>query len=884
MFRSVMPASAVADLAVIDPSETLASLFERQCKAHADSLAYAYLDDPRGAGIRLGYRDLHQQVHALAGWLVTLTQPGDRVLLALGPGLDFVRIFWACLVTGRVAVPVPAPEPSRLHHAAPRLRSVIADSRATLVLTGASLLDAVGTLLDPATFAMTRWVAVPEAADPALDGLAFVPPPLAAQALAYLQYTSGSTSAPRGVRLTHANVLSNMLALAQASGASAASRSLSWLPHFHDYGLVCGVLTPLAVGASSLLMSPFSFLRRPLRWLEAVAAHRITHTGAPESAFVACLTAMGDQPLDADLSSLVSLSCGAEPIRAETVERVLAAFGAAGMRPQAFVPCYGLAESVLGVTTGGLDAPPRIVSARGAALLDHRFESAGPGDGAGNDTRRLVGCGRPLFGTEVLIADPQSGTPRADGRIGEILVRSPSVGGGYWMQPAASEATFGLHLPDGRGPYLRTGDLGFIDQGELFVTGRLKDLIIVHGENHYPQDLEWSAERAHAALRRDHAVAFAVDTPGGEAVVLALELERRAGEPDLAQIAAAVRRAIAIEHALPLHAVALLRAGGLPRTSSGKLQRQLSRQAWLAGELPLLAETRFDAAADATDTTDDTEAVGADPAPDPVAGRPDRPARVMPGNALEQATWDIWSEVLGTRAFGIHESFFELGGNSLRMTQVLSRLNARFGIEMPLVDMFEYASVAALAAQVGQQVAVVSAGSVSGAAVTRPPPIERVPRGAPLPASLSQRRMWVIQHFDPASTAYNVPLAIHLRGDFDASLCQQAFDSMVARHEGLRTRFVMGDNEPMQWIEPALTVPIEQVDLRPLPASERHDAARTLLAQRLAEPFDPGPRAAASAAAAAPGRARIRGLLAAASRDHRQLGRRAADARSAASL
>lgn len=797
--------------------DTLAFVFEEQCATRPTQLAYGFLAEDLSLAQQCSYVQLRDDVHHVAAWLAAATRPGDRVLLAFPPGLDFVRVFWACLLSGRVAVPVPAPDPIRLHHAAPRLRSVIADSRAALVLTSAKLLDAAAAALDPATLAMARWTALPDAAQLAAVVQDFIPPVIDAQALAYLQYTSGSTSAPRGVRLSHLNVLANVRAMIAGGHGSDASRSLSWLPHFHDYGLAFGVLAPVVAGATGYLMSPVGFLRRPLRWLEAIEAYRITHTGAPDSAFVACLQALGDKALGARLDSLVSLNCGAEPVKADTVERVLAVFGAAGMDARVFAPSYGLAEAVLGVSASRLDVAPRIVSADPGALLAHRFDPLPEGAA---QARRLVSCGQAMRDTEILIVDEDQHAC-TDRCIGEIWVRSPGVGGGYWMQPEATEATFGGHLADGTGPFLRTGDLGFLDGGELFVTGRLKDLIIVHGENHYPQDVEWSAERAHPALRPGFGAAFAVETPAGEGVVLALELDRRAqAEADAEAVFRAVRRAIAVEHGLPVHAVALLRAGGLPRTSSGKVQRHRCREAFLAGELPLVVPIDAGAQPLHEESAEEGE-------------RRERMGYVLPRDEREQAVWDIWCEVLGTRAFGVHESFFELGGNSLRMTQVLSRLSARFGVALPLAELFEHASVAAMAAHVAkaeQQPLESRAAAPAG--------IEPVPRGAPLPASLSQRRMWVIQHFDPATTAYNVPIAIRLRGAFDPGLCQQALDAMVQRHEGLRTCFVMGEHEPMQSILPALAVPVEQIDLSRLPERERNAQARVLLAERAAQPFD----------------------------------------------
>lgn len=800
--------------------DTLAFVFEAQCGARPSHLAYAFLAEDLSPAQQSSYAELHRETHRIAAWLSAETRPGDRVLLAFAPGLDFVRVFWACLLSGRVAVPVPSPDPIRLHHAAPRVRSVIADSRATLVLTSTTLLDAAATTLDPATFTMARWAALPDAAQLEAASQDFVPPAIEPQSLAYLQYTSGSTSAPRGVRLSHANVLANVRALIAAGHGSSESRALSWLPHFHDYGLAFGVLAPVVAGASGYLMSPLSFLRRPLRWLDAVEKHRITHTGAPDSAFAACLLALGDKPLGARLDSLVSLNCGAEPIKAQTVERVLAVFGAAGMGPHVFAPSYGLAEAVLGVSAAGPSQAPRILPADPAALLAHRFLPLPEGS---PQARRLVGCGQAMQDTEILIVD--EGRRCAEREVGEIWVRSPGVGSGYWMQPEASEATFGGHLDGDSSPWLRTGDLGFLDQGELFVTGRLKDLVIVHGENHYPQDLEWSAERAHPALRLGHGAAFAVDTSAGEGVVLALELDRRAeARVDAEAVFRAVRRAIAVEHGLPVHAVALLRTGTLPRTSSGKVQRHRCREAFLAGELSLAAPL------------DDS---GTQPMHDESPEEDDRRERlghVLPRDEREQAVWDIWCEVLGTRAFGVHESFFELGGNSLRMTQVLSRLAARFSVALPLAEMFEHASVAAMAAAVARELK--NGSDTAQAALADPARIRPVARGVPLPVSLSQRRMWVIQRFDPATTAYNVPMAIRVRGALDAALCQRALDAIVQRHEGLRTSFVMGEHEPMQWIAPTLAVPLEQIDLGHLPERERHAQARTLLAERAARPFD----------------------------------------------
>jgi amino acid adenylation domain-containing protein len=799
-------------------SNSLSIAFDAQCEAGGDRPAYVFLRDDLSVAEQLSYRALSGECHALARRLAAVAGPGDRVLLALPPGLDFVRSFWACVLAGCVAVPVPAPDPVRLLHGAPRLRGILDDAGATLVLTSSSLLDAARNLLEPAMFVSARWMTVPQLQ--ALPAGPAVRSRVDARAVAYLQYTSGSTTAPRGVRLTHANVLANVRALNDAWRVGPGSRFLTWMPLFHDYGLMMGVLLPLCAGAASWLMSPLTFLRRPLRWVEAMGAFGITHSAAPESAYAACLRALDGRPVTAELSSLVALSSGAEPIRPETVERIAEVFGAAGMRPGAFAPAYGLAESVLVVSASRADRPARILCVDASALQADRVVVRP--DGAPG-ARRVVGCGRPLADTAVAIVSPDTGAPVPDRTIGEIWVGSPSVGDGYWAPSSPGNAgaagdVFGAHLPDGTGPWLRTGDLGFVHEGEVFVTGRLKDLVIVHGSNHYPQDLEWTAEQADPALRRGYGAAFAVDTADGEALVLLLETERRSAAVDADGIARAVRRAIGEVHGLPVEVVALVRSGSLPRSSSGKIQRRLCRKRYLEGRLDVQAIVARDGA--------EPPAMGAGAAGMTRA----QGVRTSARDATEQALWAIWSEVLDTAAFGVHESFFELGGDSLRMTQVASRIDRQLGVELPIAALFEHTSVAALAAHLRPLLRSRGSAGATG------PLIEQVPRRALLPVSLSQRRMWVIQQFDPASSAYNVGLAFRLRGPLDAALLQRAFDRMIERHEGLRTRFVQGAHEPMQSIEPALAVAIETIDLGA--HADRVAHARMLLSERMARPFD----------------------------------------------
>ncbi|MDI3381963.1 amino acid adenylation domain-containing protein [Xenophilus aerolatus] len=780
------------------PAATLVELFHARCAEGGAAPAVSWVADDLSITEQLSFEDLHRQSLTLAQRLAAFGRPGDRVLLALRPGLDFVRAFWACMLAGRVAVPVPALDAARLQRGLPRLQGIARDAAAALGLCDAAAFPA---MQDGFGAGGMPWHA-PQAL--AGDARTAALPAVEAGALAYLQYTSGSTAEPRGACLTHAQVLANLEMLGAGFGISRGTRVLNWLPHFHDYGLVSGILLPLAHGAPTWLMSPLTFLRRPLRWLDAIDAFAITLTGGPDSAYAACLRHQADAGWSGRLDSLVSLTCGAEPIRASTAERLLQAFGASGLRPGAFAPAYGLAESVLGVSASPLGAPARSLRLDGAALHRHEVVPA-PASAAAADVRSIVSCGPALRGVTLRIVEPDTGVACPPGRVGEIWVRSAAVGAGYWGRPAESAATFQARGADGAGPFLRTGDLGFVDGGELFVTGRLKDLLIVHGQNLYPQDIEWTAEQAHPQLRTGgYACAFAVDAPEGDAAVVLVEARGRpsSSEEQLA-ILRAVRRAVAQTHELPVHAVALMRGGALPRTSSGKIQRRRCRQAWLDGTLAPLAVLHDEAGEGAED--------GA------------------PADAIEHALWQLWAEVLGRDGFDTHTHFIELGGTSLLLTQVASRIQHRWGVQLPWEVLLDEPTVARLAQQLRQRLPEAAPDAVAPPAASR---------AAPLPASLSQRRMWLVQQFDPHSVAYNVALSLRLRGPLAPARLVGALELLVQRHESLRTRLTLQQGQVMQVVEPSAALPFERIDLGGTPPGEREAAARALLSERAATPFD----------------------------------------------
>lgn len=544
------------------PSANLVDLLRTQALVRGSKRAYAFLNERGVESEHSTYARLHQRAAALAARLQAELAPGERVLLLYPPGLEFVAAFFACLYAGLIAVPV---FPPRRNQFGARVQQVAGDAQARLALTSnASLARVREAAQTDSALSDLRWL-VSDTIDDA-GAADWREPELSPDTLALLQYTSGSTSTPKGVMLSHANLLHNEAVIHAAFEHDEHTVVVGWLPVYHDMGLIGNVLQPLYAGATCVLMPPAAFLLRPERWLQAITRYRATTSGAPDFAYDLCTRRIGDeQRAELDLSSWTLAYSGAEPVRAATLERFAQAFAACGFRREAFYPCYGLAEATLFVSGGAKAAAPVV------STLD--------------DGTRLVGCGRAWGAHEVAVVDPQTRVPAAEGELGEIWVRGPSVAGGYWKRPEESAATFGARLASGEGPFLRTGDLGRLSGGELFVQGRLKDLIVIRGVNHHPADLEATLECCHAALRPHAAAAFSLDVEGEERLVIAAELERDARGADAGEVATVVRSAVNEAHDVQVWAVALLRPGTLPRTSSGKVRRSACRAAFVAGTL-----------------------------------------------------------------------------------------------------------------------------------------------------------------------------------------------------------------------------------------------------------------------------------------------------------
>ncbi len=548
-------------------SGSFGRVLRRWADERPDHCAVRFLLDGDDAEEAYSYRELDARARAIAAELQRFTRPGDRALLLYPPGLEYVAGFFGCLYAGVIAVPA---YPPRANQKAERIVAMCLDARPAAVLAPAATRDVapgdevLGPLLDGVRIVATD--ALPA------GGGGWREPVVAADEIAFLQYTSGSTAAPRGVRVSHANLYADSAFIAQKFGHSHASHAVIWLPPYHDMGLIGGILNPLYCGFPVTLLAPVMFLQRPVRWLRAISRYRATTSGAPNFAYELCATRVTDeQKAGLDLSSWDLAFNGAEPVRAETAQRFYEAFAGCGFRRESFYPCYGLAEATLMVTGGakGRRFSTKVVDAD--ELAAHRAVECEP---SSPQARTLASSGDAGGTSTVTIVDPERGVAVPDGTIGEVYVRGPIVAKGYWNQPGATQETFGARIAGSQGLHLRTGDLGFLDRGELYVTGRAKDMIILRGRNYYPQDLEASAEAAHIALRGAPAAAFGLEVGGEEQLALAQEVPRTAlAGLDVAETVAAIREAIAREHALSVFAVALLRPGGILKTSSGKVRR-----------------------------------------------------------------------------------------------------------------------------------------------------------------------------------------------------------------------------------------------------------------------------------------------------------------------
>lgn len=565
-----------------DPAD-LIELLRWRAAHQPEQRAYTFLSDGETEKASLTYRELDRQARIIGAWLQSMKATGERALLLYPPGLDYIAAFFGCLYAGVVAVPA---YPPLLNRNLTRLEAIAGNARAALALTTTPVLSTSKRLLAEApALAALRWFATDRVGEVGED--LWRERAAGPEALAFLQYTSGSTGTPKGVMVSHGNLLHNMEAVCERFELLSHRRGLAWQPLFHDMGLIGMVLNPLYACFPMVLMSPLAFLQHPFRWLQAISRYEVTYSGAPSFAYDLCVRVIKPEQCESlDLSSWSLAAVGAEPIRKDALDRFVRVFAPFGFREEALYPCYGLAEATLIVTGGPRSPRPVTRSILKSALEENRAVEA---QSSVEGVQELVGCGKALRGQKVVLVNPETFEASAQGEVGEVWVSGPSVARGYWNRPEETRETFGARIAAG-GPetFMRTGDLGFMDAGELYITGRHKDLIIIRGLNYYPQDIEHTVQESHAGLRPACGAAFSVEAGGEERLVVVQELEAD-GAGESGEIFEAIRRAVAEEYEAPVYSIALIKYGTIPMTSSGKIQRRACRARYLEGGLDVVA-------------------------------------------------------------------------------------------------------------------------------------------------------------------------------------------------------------------------------------------------------------------------------------------------------
>lgn len=756
---------------------TLVEVLEWRARNESSRIAYTFCEDGENEDESVTYAELDNRARKTSAWLQQVVRRADRVLLILPPGLDYIVAFMGCLYAGVIAVPTYPPNPVRLRDAESRFRAIVRDAQPALGLTTSRIFEALRLLskADP-EIAAVRWEPV-SAIDASPDE--WTRPSVDGATVAFLQYTSGSTSTPKGVMVSHGSLLSNEQGIQRACGHTSDSTFVGWLPFYHDMGLIGNVLQPLFIGARSILMPPTAFLQKPLRWLQAISKYRAATSGGPNFAYDLCVQRASDSDLlTLDLSTWSVAFNGAEPVRDGTLKRFTERFAPCGFHLEAFFPCYGLAEATLMVSGGPKGAKPAI-SVLSADALENGC--AVPCSEEIGKSRRLVGCGSAIHGQEILIVKPGTRGRCGCAEIGEIWVAGSSVADGYWCRPEESEETFRASLAcEDERRWLRTGDLGFLDDnGTLFISGRIKDLIILRGKNYYPNDIELTAEQSSILLRRSGSAAFAITIHEEEAVVIVQEVERIALHQanDLVEI---IRRAIAAEHGIQMHSVILVKPGGIPKTTSGKVQRSACRKAFLEGDLPVIA-------------------VGVFESHEVAAGAERRYLRDLLAAPLQHrsALIDVYlvetvARVLRRTSASVKLdlTLVQLGLDSLSAVELKNTVHDELSVSIPFSSLLGTERLSDLAGIVFDALAQPSTAQL--------PLVDTDLLSHPL--TYGQRALWYLHQLAPDSPAYNISGVFALGSGTDVPALRRSCELLVQSHACLRSVFLSQNGEPRQHV------------------------------------------------------------------------------------
>jgi len=790
----------------VDGAYSLVEVLRARAAQQSHRRAYTFLPDGEKQALHLSYGELDQQARVIAANLQDLGLQGGRAVLLYPQGLDYIAAFFGCLYAGVVAVPA---YPPRNNRHLPRLQTILADCQAAAILTNQSTSQTLEALFGAVP-------TVPILATDVLDNAdgGWQLPGSKPQDVAFLQYTSGSTGDAKGVMVTHANLMANQRLIKQGFGHDPQSTVVGWLPLYHDMGLIGNVMQPLYIGAPVVLMPPLAFLEKPLRWLQAVSDYRAHTSGGPNFAFDFCV-----QKISAEEKSRLDLSAwqvafnGAEPVHAATLERFAEAFAGCGFQRRAFYPCYGLAEATLLVTGGDKAAPPTVKAFHKEQLEGHIASTGFVGDAS----RFLVGCGFVGENHRLRITDTQTQALCGPGCVGEIQVSGAGVAQGYWQNTVATSESF---VEDGNHQiWLRTGDLGFIDEGELFVVGRSKDLIIIRGRNYYPHDLEMAAAASVACLNPNGLAAFSVADGNEEKLVLLAELKRgHLRQTDFRVEFAAIRGRLVEECGIQAAAIVFVRPGAILKTTSGKIRRSDCKKAFLDQQMEVVAKD------------------GCEPAP-PAATHPSGPEGALLRHTLLAASLESGKELLANFLSGKIRALsglsvepvdwsvpvLALGIDSLKAMELKYAIDDLLAIDVPVTLILADTSIMELAAcalDLGHQkhLALVATAEPDTA--------------ANLALSLGQRAVWTVCQFEANTPVYNLPVALQISGKIEVDSFRHALRVLVSRHTQLRTGYRLENGLPMPVLLPEANPVFVQHTCKDARARDR------LLIAEIRRPFD----------------------------------------------
>ncbi|HTI15983.1 MAG TPA: non-ribosomal peptide synthase/polyketide synthase [Dictyobacter sp.] len=792
-----------------------------------DQRAYTFLTDGETTEISFTYAELDAQARHIAALLQEQVTSGSRALLLYQPGLEYVAAIFGCWYAGVIAIPA---YPPRMNGNLGRIETIIQDAQASIALTTTNIHTSLHRKFSAEPLLQDLgWIETDNTIDTTAE---YQELQAEENALALLQYTSGSTGTPKGVMLTHRNLMQNA-ALIQ-TGMELYTRADvigSWLPPYHDMGLMGGILESMYIGSSSILMSPAAFLQRPLRWLQMISRYRVHGSGAPNFAFDLCVQSMRkatpEQLADLDLSSWRLAFSGSEPVRLETFERFYQTFAPYGLRKEALYPCYGLAEATLFVSGGEKTISPPVQYFDPAKLEVGRIVETST---TAAQRHPFISCGFAREGQRILIVDPEKQTTCTPNQVGEIWVAAPNIAQGYWNKPEETAYTFQAYLKESNeGPFLRTGDLGFMQDGELYVTGRLKDLIIIRGRNLYPHDIEAVVATCHPALRAGNAAAFAIAADDTERLVIVQEVERHYQQWDAQEIIQSIREGVAREFEVEVYAIELLRPGGILKTSSGKIRRRACREGFL--QQTLTAVYRWTQHSDSTQSpSSTTRTLDSSSENENNTDEQPAPTHITTQDVLVWLKKQIAKRTrLHPDKIDLNQSIASFGLDSVTAISLTNDLATWSGHLIPPTLVYEVPTIETLAQAVIDGIASTDSNT----------PTEILPgtRDGEIPLSFAQERLWFLDQLTPLSTAYNIATAIQLTGPLSVAALEHSLAAIIRRHEILRTVFQEQQGEARSHILPTLNIELPIYDIYDNQTSANDRIAR-LMQEEAQTPFD----------------------------------------------